>query len=73
MQQQVSANQQDHYLPYHIGVLLCLIGIYIIGLAMFVVPFMLIFNLNDTASGHSFLLHSESWLGPLSDAIPSYV
>ncbi len=66
LQQLTLDNKKKPYLRYNAKVLLVLFGFYIISLSLFVVPFALIFNLNDTPSGHSFLLHSESWLGPLS-------
>ena len=59
-------NQKKQYTRYNSSVLLTLFGFYIISLALLIIPFVLIFNLNDTPSGHSFLLHSESWLGPSS-------
>lgn len=67
MIQQHSAleNQKKQYIRYNAKALLALFGFYIVSMALLIVPFVLIFNLNDTPSGHRFLLHS-SWLGTLS-------
>lgn len=62
-QQPVHMNQPEQYRVYNGIMLFSLIGVCVVSLAMLVIPFALIFNLNDTASGHSFLLHNENWLG----------
>lgn len=63
--QTVLNHQQEQYRQHDARVLLALSIICIISLLLFIVPFALIFNLNDTPAGHSFLLQTESWMGTL--------
>jgi Double zinc ribbon len=67
-QQPAQINQSEPYRAYNRIMLFTLVSVCVASLAMLIIPFVLIFNFNDTPSGHSFLLNNEIWLG----SVPAY-
>jgi Double zinc ribbon len=65
-EQQPLINQAESYRAYNGIMVFTLISVCVISMAMLIIPFFLIFNLNDTPSGHSFLLHNINWLSNIS-------
>lgn len=69
MQQQqlpLPDEQNRPYRRYNSIMLLVMVGLCILSLCMLIVPFSLISNLNDTPSGHNFLVHNANLLGTIS-------